>query len=83
MGMFGLGWAEIGVIGLVGVFLLGPEKLAPMAKELGKSATGLKEVTDSFAQGMAEGETGISNKGGEDAKTVEAQVDEVDNKTDV
>ena len=100
MGLFGLGYPELAVIGLVGIVLLGPEKLVPMAKDLGsapqpslkrapvartaraslalrawraravvvltpalapaagKSASGLKEVTDSFAQGMAEGEVG-------------------------
>mgnify|MGYP002013115989 CR=1 FL=1 len=103
MGLFGLGYPEIAVIALVGVALLGPEKLIPMAKDLGsalppsnplhslgprvislscrrgasaaqparvvltptltlvagKSAGGLKEVSDSFQQGMAEGEVGI------------------------
>ena len=28
----------------------------------GKSASSLKEVTDSFAQGMAEGEVGLANE---------------------
>lgn len=55
MGLFGLGWAELGVIGVIVLFVLGPDKLAPYAKGLGKSASGLKEVTDSFAEGMAEG----------------------------
>ena len=104
MGLFGLGYPELAVIGLVGIVLLGPERLVPMAKDLGsalqpsntpsslgltvvdlafrpagvarlkpsppvvltptliltagKGASGLKEVTDSFAQGMAEGEVG-------------------------
>ena len=38
MGLFGLGWAEIGVIGLIALFFFGPEKLAPLAKDLGKRA---------------------------------------------
>lgn len=106
MGLFGLGYPELAVIGLVGIVLLGPERLVPMARDLGsapqppsnthswltrpvrrwpcrpgarvgspgaravvvltpalapaagKSASGLKEVSDSFAQGMAEGEVG-------------------------
>merc|ERR1740130_2457623 len=62
MGLFGLGYPELAVIGLVGIVLLGPERLAPMAKDLGKGASGLKEVTDSFAQGMAEGEVGLANE---------------------
>ena len=64
MGMFGLGWGEIGVIGVIALFFFGPDKLAPLAKEIGKSASGLKEVTDSFAEGMAEAETGVSTDGG-------------------
>ena len=35
MGLFGLGWAEIGVIGVIALFVIGPDKLAPIAKELG------------------------------------------------
>ena len=71
MGLFGLGWAEIGVIGVLALLFFGPERLAPLAKDLGKSASGLKEVTDSFAEGMSEGTTGISKDGGEQAKPIE------------
>lgn len=67
MGLFGLGWAEIGVIGVLALLFFGPERLAPLAKDLGKSASGLKEVADSFAEGMSEGETGVSADGGADA----------------
>lgn len=35
MGLFGLGWPEIAVIGAVSLFLVGPDKLAPLAKDLG------------------------------------------------
>ena len=55
MGLFGLGWPEIGVIGLVVLFVLGPERLVPYAKDLGKSASSLKDITDSFSEGLAEG----------------------------
>mmetsp|Transcript_47214 Transcript_47214/g.139276 ORF Transcript_47214/g.139276 Transcript_47214/m.139276 type:complete len:147 (-) Transcript_47214:341-781(-) len=55
MGLFGLGWGEIGVLAVVGLLVFGPEKLAPMAKDIGKSASGLKEVADSFSEGLAEG----------------------------
>lgn len=43
----------------------------------GKSASGLKEVTDSFAEGMAEGDTGISKTGGENAIKAVAEVESV------
>ena len=52
MGLFGLGWAELGVIGLIALFVLGPERLVPMAKDIGKATGELKEVTDSFQQGL-------------------------------
>ena len=98
MGLFGLGWAEIGVIGVLAILFFGPDKLAPLAKDLGarraqkyppacvrvsdtsperaaiyagKSAAGLKEVTEEFKQGMAEGDTGISSTGGEKAVAAE------------
>ena len=38
----------------------------------GKSASGLKEVAESFQQGMAEGETGISKEGGTEAIKADA-----------
>jgi len=75
MGLFGLGWAELGVIGVIALFFFGPEKLAPLAKDFGKSASGLKEVADSFAQGMAEGTTGVSTDGGADAKKMTAEAE--------
>ena len=55
MGLFGLGWAELGVIGLIALFVLGPERLVPMAKDIGKATGELKEVTDSFQQGLKQG----------------------------
>merc|ERR1719327_540590 len=76
MGLFGLGYPELAVIGLVGIVLLGPERLVPMARDLGKSASGLKEVSDSFAQGMAEGEVGLANEKKLDGmKTAEPQAE--------
>ena len=35
MGLFGLGYPEIAVIGVLALFLLGPDKLVPYAKEFG------------------------------------------------
>lgn len=60
MGLFGLGWPEIAVIGVIGVVLLGPDKLAPLAKDFGKSASGLKEVAESFSEGMKEGDAVVA-----------------------
>jgi len=81
MGLFGLGWGEIGVVAVLGLLFFGPERLAPLAKDLGKSASGLKEVADSFTEGMAEGNTGVSADGGagaiKSAKDETVQVAEV------
>ena len=49
----------------------------PQCVRAGKSASGLKEVTDSFAEGMAEGDTGISKTGGENAIKAVAEVESV------
>ena len=38
MGLFGLGYPELAVIGLVGIVLLGPERLVPMARDLGSAS---------------------------------------------
>ena len=55
MGLFGLGWPELAVVGVIALFFFGPEKLAPIAKDLGKSAGNLKEISDSFSDGLKEG----------------------------
>ena len=57
MGLFGLGYPELAVIGLVGIVLLGPERLVPMAKDLGSalqpsnttSSLGVRVVYHAFA----------------------------------
>ena len=45
MGLFGLGGPEIAVIGLVVLFVLGPDKLKELAKDAGKALPELKEVS--------------------------------------
>ena len=52
MGLFGLGWAELGVIGVIALFFFGPEKLAPLAKDFGKSASGLKVGAKSWSPAL-------------------------------
>ena len=41
------------MIGVAGLFLFGPERLAGLAKDLGKQSAGLKEVAESFQEGCA------------------------------
>ena len=54
MGLFGLGAPEIAVIVVAAGFILGPDKLTSMAKDLGKVAGELKDVPNEFQEGLAE-----------------------------
>ena len=54
--LFGLGAPELVVILGLGAFVLGPDKLASMAKDFGKVAGELKDVPKEFKEGLEEGE---------------------------
>ncbi len=41
--MFGLGWTEIAVIGVVAVLVFGPKKIPELGSALGKTLRGFKE----------------------------------------
>lgn len=41
--MFGLGWPEIGVIGIVAILIFGPKKIPELGNALGKTLRGFKE----------------------------------------
>jgi sec-independent protein translocase protein TatA len=41
--MFGLGWTEIVVIGVVAVLVFGPKKIPELGSALGKTLRGFKE----------------------------------------
>ncbi|KYC36188.1 prohead protease [Scytonema hofmannii PCC 7110] len=41
--MFGLGWPEIAIIGLVAVVIFGPKKIPELGSALGKTLRGFKE----------------------------------------
>lgn len=41
--MFGLGWTEIVVIGVVAVLVFGPKKIPELGNALGKTLRGFKE----------------------------------------
>jgi sec-independent protein translocase protein TatA len=56
MGLFGLGGPEIVVILLAIGFVLGPQKIAELAKDLGKSAGDLKDIPIEFQKGFQEGQ---------------------------
>ncbi len=41
--MFGLGWTEIAVIGVVAVLVFGPKKIPELGSALGKTLRGFKD----------------------------------------
>lgn len=44
--MFGLGWPEVAVIGIVGLLIFGPKKIPELGGALGKTLRGFKEELD-------------------------------------
>jgi sec-independent protein translocase protein TatB len=48
--MFGLGFSEIVVIGVLALILLGPEQLPDLARKLGKFVNELKRTTDGLKE---------------------------------
>ena len=41
--MFGFGWLEAGIIGIVALVIFGPKKIPEMGRALGKTLTGFKD----------------------------------------
>jgi sec-independent protein translocase protein TatA len=55
--MFGLGWTEIAVIGVVAVLVFGPKKIPELGSALGKTLRGFKdELGKSDEETNTEGE---------------------------
>jgi sec-independent protein translocase protein TatA len=46
MPMFGLGWAEVGVIAVAAILIFGPKKIPELGSALGKTLRGFKEEMD-------------------------------------
>jgi sec-independent protein translocase protein TatA len=68
MGLFGLGVPEIAIILVAGAFVLGPEKLAELGRDAGKTAKDLKEVPKEFQKGMDEGQIDARSKKAKEMK---------------
>jgi Sec-independent protein translocase protein TatA len=66
MGLFGLGPAEIAIIVVAVLFVLGPDKISELVRESGKVAGELKDearqVPDEFKKGLEEGQTNVRSK---------------------
>ena len=41
--MFGLGWPEVAIIGLIALVIFGPKKIPEMGSALGKTLRGFKD----------------------------------------
>ncbi|HEY9833587.1 MAG TPA: twin-arginine translocase TatA/TatE family subunit [Stenomitos sp.] len=41
--MFGLGWPEVAIIGIIALVIFGPKKIPEMGSALGKTLRGFKE----------------------------------------
>ncbi|GAB1541914.1 hypothetical protein NUACC21_45870 [Scytonema sp. NUACC21] len=41
--MFGLGWPEVAIIGLVAIVIFGPKKIPELGSAIGKTLRGFKE----------------------------------------
>ena len=49
--MFGLGWAEVAVIGIVALLVFGPKKIPEIGSALGKTLRGFKaEINNSSSE---------------------------------
>jgi len=72
MGMFGLGTPELAVIGVVVMFVLGPDQMKSMAKEVAKVGVQLKQVPEEFNKGIEDGkQLAASELADEDKKAKE------------
>lgn len=48
--MFGLGWLEVGLIGLAALVLFGPKRLPELGASLGKSLRGFKDELENESE---------------------------------
>ena len=72
MGMFGLGTPELAVIGVVVMFVLGPDQMKSMAKEVARVGVQLKQVPEEFNKGIEDGkQLAASELADEDKKAKE------------
>ncbi|NJR19891.1 MAG: twin-arginine translocase TatA/TatE family subunit [Calothrix sp. CSU_2_0] len=48
--MFGLGWTEVAVIGIVALLVFGPKKIPELGSALGKTLKGFKEELNNSSE---------------------------------
>lgn len=88
---FGLGPAELVIVAIAGLVLVGPSKLAEFSKEAGsvagKTALGmgdewsdLKSIPEEFQKGVKEGEIEARSRKAKDMEVVEAVIEEEEGK---
>ena len=62
MGLFGLGGAELVIILIAAVFVLGPENIGKIGREAGKMSSEFKDIPTEFQKGLEEGEIEARSK---------------------
>lgn len=55
--MFGLGWPEVIIIGVVAILIFGPKKIPELGGTLGKTLKGFKEEVNRPSEDTEETET--------------------------
>jgi len=56
--MFGLGWAEVAIIGVVAVLIFGPSKIPEMGNALGRTLRSFKDELDNPEPGDRDDDDG-------------------------
>lgn len=54
--MFGLGWAEVGIIFIIAILIFGPKKIPEIGSSLGKTLRGFKEELKNPQEDRSESE---------------------------
>ncbi|MEC4815933.1 MAG: twin-arginine translocase TatA/TatE family subunit [Scytonema sp. PMC 1069.18] len=60
--MFGLGWPEIAIIGLVAIVIFGPKKIPELGSALGKTLRGFKEELSNSGEDTTSEQKEVRNK---------------------
>ncbi|MBF2065750.1 MAG: twin-arginine translocase TatA/TatE family subunit [Calothrix sp. C42_A2020_038] len=60
--MFGLGWTEVAVIGIVALLIFGPKKIPELGSALGKTLRGFKEELNANEEATSQDDDDDNNK---------------------
>jgi sec-independent protein translocase protein TatB len=66
--VFGLGWAELAVIGLVGFFVFGPERLPTLARDAARGLRALRGHAEALTRDLRQDLPSVSDLGLDDLR---------------